>query len=176
MKYCTITNIFTAFLIFIICYFAWCFYDFNRKIVDIRVGKVVVESGIDTNVIKSKHDTVPESITVSPGDTVHVEYILTRYRTAIAISERIFEDYEDKTFHTSTAMRIIDYNQLGENQKNVGQFRIPLLSREGCNNEIYTKIYYDLFFNIMTFMKPILVESPRVSVCVDGNSPLKLVR
>lgn len=176
MKYFSITNILTSFLITIICYFAWCFYDFNQKIVDIRIGQIVIESGIETNHIKAKYDTVPSSITVSPGDTVHVEYILTRYRTAVAISERIFEDDEDKTYHISTAMRIIDYNQLGENQKNVGQFRIPLLSRESCDNEIYSKIYYDLFFNIMTFMKPVLVESPRVSVCVDSNSPLKLVK
>lgn len=176
----TLIDYFTATIVACGLYIGACFIDMNRKINYYHINSIVVENGYNTGQIRSrmngsKIDPETVNINANPGDTIHVEFHIERYRSATVLAERIFEDSNDKQYVVNQKSHTIDRSNMNTTVA-VAEFRVPIFARGGCGSDIYVRANYELTYNIVTHLRPVLLETPKLKVCVlNQNNDLSAV-
>lgn len=165
-----ILNVFTCFMIGFAIYLLGCTIDaINPHYSNIEINNIRIFRG---GVLVWKSDEFPDHykvhnffINASPGDTISVEFDVTRSRGGRLELERIFTDHTEKEFLIQNVRKYIDHDQL-KKRRIEANYVVPINIETGCGAKVFSIASFYKKYNLVSLVFPSVEKTPEINVCI----------
>lgn len=153
---------FTLVLVSVIIYMVACTFHANITPTDIELMSGRVHSA-------EKQIQIPINVSdpetrVKRGDTLMLTFRIHRYVSGLVMVNRILIDGAQKSWIVSTATR--DWAG-GQVQYVEANYPIPAFVTPGCRALAFSQNNYSYRWNLLTYVVPVIVNSPKVQFCIE---------
>lgn len=172
-------DISTVIVVLSVIYLTFCVFDYIQPPARTGIEYVFIEKGYNTGIIKHSVDNSDDpynkekihaiNLMIDPGDTVHVGFKIERLKTADVWIDRIFISGGNQKYHVNSVSRNLNDSNLGE-RRITADYKIPLFLKEGCGAYIFSRNSYEYAYNLISLIKPIVYETPKINLCVNTSS------
>lgn len=167
-------DVFSGFIILFTIYMIMCFYYYKTAVpFVVNISKVVVYDEPHDNKIKVivlPQDGKIMLDNIEGNDVVEVVYEVVVKKEVYVESERFLSKIsgnEERHYLLSqTNTRFFDRNILNTKRIIPILYKIPDVAEKSCEYQVYSKNLVKYVFNIVTYIRPVVLVTPSVQLCV----------
>lgn len=154
--------------IFVI-YLMWCVIDvlyYRNPLGDVKIVSVEIQDSTGTPILMLNDKDLKDKVVSVPLDgIIHVEYSVHRKRTGTLNIERNFFSDDLREYNLSSTTKTISNASL-DIQNIKSNYDLPP-NIKFCGY-IYSRTSIKFTNNILTFINPVVIEGPRLRVCISA--------